>query len=59
MSKKHKKVCTTLNYTERFLILVFAVNGSILIFVLGISIGTKSSAIGLKTCAITAEIKKL
>ena len=28
MSKKYKKVCTTLNYTEHFLILGSAVTGS-------------------------------
>ena len=29
ISKKHKKVCTTLNYTEHFLILSSAVTGCI------------------------------
>ena len=29
MSKKHKKVCTTLNYNERFFILASAVTGCI------------------------------
>ena len=33
MCKKHKKVCTTLNYIEHFLILVSAVTGCISIFV--------------------------
>ena len=33
MCKKHKKVCTTLNYIEHFLILVSAVTGCIPIFV--------------------------
>ena len=29
MSKKHKKVCTTLNYIEHFLILAFALTGCV------------------------------
>ena len=33
MCKKQKKVCTTLNYIEHFLILVSAVTGCISIFV--------------------------
>ena len=32
MSKKHEKVCTTLNYRGHFLILASAVTGCILIF---------------------------
>ena len=47
ISKKHKKVYTTLNYTEHFLILGSAVTGRISFFVfaflLGISIGITSS----------------
>ena len=31
MSRKHKKVCTTLNYVEHLLILAFAITGFILI----------------------------
>ena len=62
MNKKHKKVCTTLNYTEYFLILTFAVTGSVSISAFvsldGIPIGNRSSAIGLKVCAITGGIKK-
>ena len=30
-SKKHKKFCTTLNYTEDFLILASAITGCIMI----------------------------
>ena len=52
MSNKYKKVCTTLNYIEHFLILASAITGCILIsaFVslLGIPIGITSSAIALK-----------
>ena len=62
MSQKDKKVCTTLNYIEHFLILAFAITGCISIFtfasLLGIPIGIMTSAIGLKICAINAGIKK-
>ena len=34
MSKKHKKVCATLNYTEQFLILGSAITGCISIYAL-------------------------
>ena len=61
MSGEYEKVCTTLNYTEHFLILASAVTGCISISVyaslLGIPIGIMSSAIGLKICATAAEIK--
>ena len=63
ISKKHKKVCTTLNYIEYFLILDSAITGCVSISafasLVGITIGITSSAIGLKICAITAGIKKL
>ena len=62
MSKKHKKVCTTLNYIEHFLILASTITGCIsisaFVSLIGIPIGFTSSAIGLKICAITAGIKK-
>ena len=62
MSRKHKKVCTTLNYIEHFLILASTITGCISISaftsLLGIPIGITSSAIGLKLFAITAGIKK-
>ena len=62
MSKKRKKVCTTLIYTEHFLILASTITGHISISVftslIGIPIGITRSAIGLKICAITAGIKK-
>ena len=62
ISRKHKKVCTTLNYIEHFLILVSAVTRCISISaftsLLGILTGIKSSTIGLKICDITAGIKK-
>ena len=50
MSKKHKKVCTTANYVEHFLILGSTITGCISIFfftsLVGIPIGITSSAIG-------------
>ena len=62
MSRKYKKLCTTLNYIEHFLILASTITGCISISafasLLGIPIGITSSAIGLKICAITAGIKK-
>ena len=62
MSKKHKKVCTTLNYIEHFLILASTITGCISISafasLVGIPIGNTSSAIGLKICEIAAGIKK-
>ena len=62
MSKKHKKVCTSLNYIEHFLILAFTITGCVFISafasLVGVPIGITSSAIGLKVCAITAGIKK-
>ena len=59
MSKKHKKICTTVIYFEHFLILAYwIVSISPFASLIGIPIGITSSAIGLKICAITAGIKK-
>ena len=62
MSKKHKKVCTSRNYFEHFITLASAITGCISISafpsLIGISMGITSSAIRLKTCSITAGIKK-
>ena len=62
MSKKHKKVCTALNYIEHFLILSSTITGCISISdfasFICIQIGITSSATGLKIFAITAAIKK-
>ena len=62
MSKKHKKVCITLNYIEHFLILASTITGCISISafssLIGIPIGITSSAVRLKNCAIAAGIKK-
>ena len=63
ISKKHKKVCTTVNYIQHFLILGCTITGCVSISafasLVGIPIGITSSAIGLKICAITAAIKKV
>ena len=62
MSKKQKKVCTTLNYIENLLILasaiILCVSITDFVSLVGISIGIKIFALGLKICAITAGIKK-
>ena len=62
MSKKHKKIYTTLNYIEHFIILASTITGYVSISafasLVGILIGITSSAIGLKICAITAGYKK-
>ena len=58
MNRKHRKVCTTLNYTEHFFILASTIAGCIPISafasLIGIPIGIMSSVIGLKICAIAA-----
>ena len=52
MSKKHKKVCTNLNYIEQFMILDSTITRRVSIFasafLVGIPIGITSSAIRLK-----------
>ena len=62
MSKKHKKICTTLDYIVYLLILALAVSEYLSIFdfafSLGIHIGITSSAVGIKIYPITAAIKK-
>ena len=62
MRRKRKKVCTTLNYIENFLILVSAINGpvsiSAFVSLIGIPVEITSSAIGLKIFAVTAGVKK-
>ena len=51
-----------LNYFEHFLVFVSAVSGSVLISVfsslVGVPVGIASSAVGFKTCLVTAGIKK-
>ena len=62
MTKRQREVCTTLDFIERFFILAFVVTGCISIsaFIssLDIPIGITSFSIGLKTCSVTAVIKK-
>ena len=62
MSKKYKKVCTTLTYCEHFLILASTITGCISISdftsLIGIPTGITSSTIRLLSPAITAGIKK-
>ena len=52
--KKHKKVCTTVNYIEHFLILGSTVTGCVSISdfapLVGIQIGITSSTVGLRIC---------
>ena len=61
-SKKHNDVCKTLNYIRHFFILASTITGRISISafpsLIGISMRITSSAIRLKTCEITARIKK-
>ena len=60
MRKKHKKVYGVLNYIEHSLILISTVTGCVSISALaslvGIPIGSTSSAIGLKFSVITARL---
>ena len=60
-SRKYKKVCITLYYTEHSLILASTITGCISISpfasLIGIPLGITNSAIGLKICAIAAGIK--
>ena len=62
MGKKHGNICTSLNYFEHLPILTFVVTGFVSISafaaLVGIPVGITSSAVGLKICAITAEIIK-
>ena len=62
MSKKHKKVCRVLNYIDCSVSIVYTITGSLSISAfasfVGTPIGITIFAIGLKICAITAEIKK-
>ena len=62
ISKKHKKVCATLDDVEHFLTVRSAITGCVSISafasLVGIPIGITSSAVGLEICVITAAIKK-
>ena len=60
INKKHKKVCRILNYIEYLLILISTISECVFIsayyFLVGITIGSTSPAIGLKISVITAGI---
>ena len=43
MSTKHKKVCTTLNFVENFLVLPFAITGCISVFSFAPLLGSKKN----------------
>ena len=58
MHNKHKKLFTALNYIKHFQLLWLLVSTSAFASFLGIPKGITTSAIGLKTCAITVGIKK-
>ena len=62
MSKKHKKFCRVLNYIDHLLIVVSPITGCVSISVFaslaGIPIEITSFAVGLKTSAVTAGIKR-
>ena len=60
--KSTKKVCTTLNFIEQFLILASTISQYISVSaftsLIGIPIGITSSVIGFKVWVMTAGIKK-
>ena len=62
MRKKHKVVCTILNYIQHFLILVSITTGCVFVSVFASLVGIPTritiSTIGLKICTIAAWIKK-
>ena len=62
MGEKHKKVCRALNHFKYLFIFISPVRGCISIspFVsfVGVPVGTGSSEVGIKICAITAVNEK-
>ena len=62
INNRHKWVCTTLDYLQHFLILAPAITEcvpiSAFVYLDSISIGIRSSAVGLTIYATTAAIKK-
>ena len=62
MSEKYKKTCKYLDYVEHLLILVLTITSCVSISefasLVCVPVGITSSAAGIKTCAITAGIKK-
>ena len=63
MSRKHKKVCTTPNFIEHFLILSSKITGfisnSAFASLLGFPVGITSSEIWLKIGVVAAGIKSI
>ena len=59
MSEKYKKICKYLNHVEHLLILVSKITDCVSVFVFAslvcVPVDIASSAVGIKTCAITAE----
>ena len=51
ISKKYRKVCTTVNYIEHFLFLGSTITGYVYRSLVGIPVGINSSAIKLKIWA--------
>ena len=62
ISEKHKKVCRIFNYFEHFLAFFSVVSGYVSVSVsaslIDVPLNFASSAVGLKTCTLTAAIKK-
>ena len=62
ISKKHKMICTTLNYIEHFLVVASTITGYVSISafasLIGITMQTESSAIKINICTKTPGIKK-
>ena len=62
MRRKHKKVCTTLNYVKHILIIASTITECISISIfpslLVMPIGITSSATGWRICVVPAGIKK-
>ena len=62
MSCKYKETCKYLNQIEHLLILASTITGCVSIFasaaLVCVHVSSKSFVVGIKTCAITARIKK-
>ena len=62
MSEKYKKICKYFNYVEHLLILASTITASVTISVFAslvcVPFGVIKSAVKIKICEITAEIKK-
>ena len=62
MSEKHEKKSTYLNYVKNLLILASTITGCISISIfaslVAVPVGIATSTVGIRICAITAEIKK-